>query len=312
MDGAGHVKKAKEKAAKAESALKKFSFFSNSQTKYEDAAEAFGDAGKLYLMGKAFPQAADVYEKSADYYLKAKSEFDAATARVKAAEAAQKMGSADRCAYNYKQAIHLYAGLGKSAMAAGAAKKCAELLESENEPTAQAQAIEIYKEAIDLYDAENRPQAANSAREKVATLSAAIGSYEEASAAFEDLGKQALQTNLGKFNAKKWFTNSVLCALARDDSVKARNKLLEFGSLDYSFDASTRDHQLCTALVEAVDNHDPDAIAQAAADYDKVKKLDPWMTKVLLAIKATIHEDELQGGAAPPDDDDAEDLPDLT
>ena len=167
----------------------------------------------------------------------------------------------------------LYAGLGKCAMAAGAAKKCAELLEesADGEKDALSGAIDMYKEAIDMYDAENRPQAANTCREKVAYLSASIGAYDDAAASFEDLGKTALQSNLGKFNAKKWFTYAILCALARDDSVKAGNKLLEFASLDYSFDASTRDHQLCSALIDAVDANDGDAIATAASDYDKVR-----------------------------------------
>ena len=34
-----------------------------------------------------------------------------------------------------------------------------------------------------------------------------------------------MQSNLGKFNAKKWFTYSVLCCLAREDLVKAQKLL---------------------------------------------------------------------------------------
>ena len=36
-----------------------------------------------------------------------------------------------------------------------------------------------------------------------------------------------MQSNLGKFNAKKWFTYSVLCCLAREDLVKAQKLLGE-------------------------------------------------------------------------------------
>ena len=91
-----HVKKGKDHYAKGESTLKKFSFFSSGSSKNEDAAEEFDQSGKFYVMGKAYAEGADAYERAAELHLKCKSDFDAATSRVKAAEAAQKMNNFDR------------------------------------------------------------------------------------------------------------------------------------------------------------------------------------------------------------------------
>mmetsp|Transcript_17198 Transcript_17198/g.69192 ORF Transcript_17198/g.69192 Transcript_17198/m.69192 type:complete len:319 (+) Transcript_17198:145-1101(+) len=312
------LKKAKECEAKGSKALTKFSFFGAGSSKYEDAAEAYDDAGKHYVIAKAYAEGGAAYERAAELHAKAKGEFEAATSHSKAAEAFQKAGEPDKCIAAYRSAVATFAGLGKCSMAANCAKKCAELVEEQaaSDETQLAGAVEMYREAVDYYEAENRPQAAGTCREKIAYLNAQLGAYDDAFAAFDELGRTALQSNLGKFNAKKWFTNAVLCALAREDSVRAANKLSEYATLDYSFDG-TREQQLCQGLIEAVDANDEDAVATAAAEYDKIKRLDPWMTKLLLKIKASVSGGGGEDGAAhladePPDEDEAEDLPDIT
>mmetsp|Transcript_12560 Transcript_12560/g.39866 ORF Transcript_12560/g.39866 Transcript_12560/m.39866 type:complete len:316 (+) Transcript_12560:40-987(+) len=315
MAAAASLKKAQELEARGERALSKFSFFGGG-SKFEDAAECFDDAGKMYVMAKSFDSAGRVYGRAAELHVKAKSEFDAATSQGKAAEAYQKAGEVAKCVEWYERSVATYAGMGKCSMAANSAKKLGELLEQRGEP----RAVEMFRQAVDLYESEGRPQAATGCREKVGYLSAEVGNYAEAQSVFEEMGRAALQSNLGKFNAKKWFTNAVLCALARDDVVAAGNKFSEFRALDYSFDG-TREAMLCEALLQAVDANDHEAVAAAAADYDKIKRLDPWMTKILLAIKNSLapplgaddpDADTIPPDDAPPDEDEAEDLPDLT
>ena len=119
--------------------------------------------------------------------------------------------------------------------------------------------------------------------------------------------------------------------LLRDtrEQVAASNKLGEFASLDYSFNG-TREYMLCEQLCAACDAGQGQAVADAAAEYDKIKRMDTWMVKVLLAIKATVDSDEPSVDDAPdehevvhappapaepdlpPDDDDEDDLPDFT
>lgn len=320
-----NLTKAREHLAKGEKTLVKFSFFGNG-SKFEDAAECFDDAGKMFVMAKAYTEAGAAYSRAAEMHVKAKGDFDAASSYGKAGEALQRTDEIGECANAFRQSIALYGGAGKCAMAANAAKKLGEHLEKSEELSG---AIDTFKQAVDFFDAENRPQAANGCREKVAFLSGTLGAYGEAQAAFEELGRTSLDSNLGKFNAKKWFTHSVLCALARSDTVAASNKLGEFASLDYSFNG-TREYMLCEQLCAACDAGQGQAVADAAAEYDKIKRMDTWMVKVLLAIKATVDSDEPSVDDAPdehevvhappapaepdlpPDDDDEDDLPDFT
>ncbi|KAJ8608387.1 hypothetical protein CTAYLR_008147 [Chrysophaeum taylorii] len=308
----GSLKKAQELEAKGEKALTKFSFFA-SGSKFEEAAELMNDAGKMYVMAKSYRDGGRTYERAAELHLKTKAEFDAGSSYTKAAEAWHKAEDMEKCAEAYEQAVAVYAGIGKCSMAANNAKKLGDILEGQGD---LRRAIEAFQQAIDLYETEGRPQSASQCRERAAFLSADVGDLKEAQQAFEEMGRASLQSNLGKFNAKKWFTNAVLCALARTDTVAASNKLVEFKAIDYTLEG-TREAQLCEALVAACESNDDAAVATAAADYDKIKRLDPWMTKLLLTIKSSVSpldDDEATAAApdGPPDADDAEDLPDLT
>ncbi|KAK7249433.1 beta-soluble NSF attachment protein [Aureococcus anophagefferens] len=237
--------------AKGEKALTKFSFFGGGTAKFEDAAECFNDAGKQFVMGKAYGEGASAYRRAADCHLKAKSEFDAASSHGKAGEAFQKLrgrlglqrllprGRGDLRGHG--QVLH---GGEHVEEARGGARE-------RRRPGGAAERHRGLGAAIDYYDGENQPMRANGCREKVAFLSATLGAYDDALAAFDSLGRSCLGSNLGKFNAKKWFTNAILCALAREDVVKAKNALAEYANLDYSF-VGTREHMLCEQLTARV------------------------------------------------------------
>ena len=89
----------------------------------------------------------------------------------------------------------------------------------------------------------------------------------------------------------------------------------EYASLDYTL-VGTREHDLLEALCAACESQDEEAVATAAAEYDRVKRLDPWTTKLLLAVKDTCVAAELPEpvveAAAGLKLEDADELPDLT
>ena len=89
----------------------------------------------------------------------------------------------------------------------------------------------------------------------------------------------------------------------------------EYASLDYTL-VGTREHDLLEALCAACESQDEEAVATAAAEYDRVKRLDPWTTKLLLAVKDTCASVELPEpvveAAAGLKLEDADELPDLT
>ena len=243
-------KKAVDLMAKGEKCLTKFSFFGGGSQKYEDAAECFQDAGKMFVLAKSFDEAGKAYLRAAEMFEKTKSDFDTGSVLTRAGEAFQKAQDTRQCSEAYRRAADVFAGAGKGNMAANASKKLAELIEQDDDEDRLPEAVEAYQQATDFYDAENQPRRADGCREKVATISARLGAYDDAITQFDALGRSALQSNLGKFNAKKWFTYSVLCCLAREDLVKEQ-KLL--GEDLCHFSATTRPRWLRRSSRRRVD-----------------------------------------------------------
>ncbi|KAH8045467.1 hypothetical protein JL720_16669 [Aureococcus anophagefferens] len=93
--------------AKGEKALTKFSFFGGGTAKFEDAAECFNDAGKQFVMGKAYGEGASAYRRAADCHLKAKSEFDAAELCGKAGEAKNALAEYANLDYSFVGSEHM-------------------------------------------------------------------------------------------------------------------------------------------------------------------------------------------------------------
>lgn len=80
---------------------------------------------------------------------------------------------------------------------------------------------------------------------------------------FEDIGTQSLQSNLGKFSAKGYFFQALLCLLAQGDNVAIRIKVDEYKNSDYSF-GSSRECELVEKLLVAIDSLNADDFAQVS------------------------------------------------
>ena len=91
-------KKAVDLMAKGEKCLTKFSFFGGGSQKYEDAAECFQDAGKMFVLAKSFDEAGKAYLRAAEMFEKTKSDFDTGSVLTRAGEAFQKAQDLTQCA----------------------------------------------------------------------------------------------------------------------------------------------------------------------------------------------------------------------
>ena len=124
------------------------------------------------------------------------------------------------------------------------------------------------------------------------------------------------------FNGKRHFLHAGFCTLARGDLVAMRQALERYSELDYSFQGS-REHQLLEKTTDAYENYDLDAFSDTLHvfprcvrvcvrvcvlqrphnkfgvhgrplsiahrySYDKISKLNPWETSVLLKVKQAI------------------------
>jgi alpha-soluble NSF attachment protein len=194
--------------------------------------------------------------------------------------------------------------------AAKLCKECAELYETEeievDGKSSVVLAIEAYEQAAELFEMEDSKSQASNCQAKVAELcSAALEPPDLTRAAgiYDKLGRKCLDSNLLKFNAKGYFLQSVLCHLAGNDAVGAEQALAKYEGIDYTF-AESREGKFSRQLVECVEGLDAESFGTACFEFDRISKLDPWKTSMLVKVKRSIQDDAGEGG----DDDDDVDL----
>ena len=206
---------------------------------------------------------------------------------------------------SYQSAISIMMDSGRLLQAAKMSRECAELFENDDTGDYVDQAIEYYNQAAGFFDMEDSKSYASSCRAKVAELSSAAKDPPDlltAGQIYNDLGINCLDSNLLKFNAKGYFMQAILCQLANGDGVGAQNSLQRYEAVDYTFGES-REGKFCQQLIAAVDEYDGEGLAQASFEYDKISKLDPWKTSMLVKIKRSIQEAGGGGGGGGGDDD---------
>ena len=159
-------------------------------------------------------------------------------------------------------------------------------------------AIDNYEQAAELYGMENSNSQQSQCLAKVAELcSAQLDPPDLLRAAqiYDDLGRQCLDSNLLKYNAKGYFLQAIFCHLAHGDSIAAQQALGRYANLDFTFQDS-REGKFCAVLVECMEQFDSEGFATACFEYDRISKLDPWKTTLLVKVKRSI-EEQAGGGA---------------
>lgn len=182
--------------------------------------------------------------------------------------------------------------------AAKLAKDLGDLYETEDvgteEKSSTVLAIESYEQAAELFDMENAKSQASACLVKVAELcSVSLDPPDLIRAAriYDDLGKNCLDSNLLKYNAKGYFLQCIFCHLANGDAIAAQQALQRYGSLDYTFGES-REGKFCDRLIECVEGYDAEGFATVCFEYDRISKLDPWKTTMLVRVKRTISDED--------------------
>jgi alpha-soluble NSF attachment protein len=221
-----------------------------------------------------------------------------------------KKADPEKAMESFNAAILLMTDAGRVMQAAKLSKECAELYENEEMDTEEKShtvlAIEAYEQAAELFSAEDANSQASQCLAKVAELcSVALEPPDLLRAAqlYDDLGRKCLDSNLLKFNAKGYFLQAILCHLANNDAIAAQQATDRYQTLDYTF-GSAREGKFASQLIECVEGFDAEGFATACYEYDRVSKLDPWKTSILVKVKRTIDDDA-------GDDDNSDDV-DLT
>ncbi|KAI3635482.1 hypothetical protein MIR68_006120 [Amoeboaphelidium protococcarum] len=274
---------------RAEKKVNSFGFFGlggSRESKLEEAADMCAKAGNLYKIEKKWKQAGEAYEKAADYALQM-NDLDVASSNLVEASKSFKKVSPEEAIKSLTRAVEMLKERGRFHPAANYMKQIGEIYESDIVDPKLA--MQYYEEAADLYSGEDSSGLANQCWLKVATFAAQLEQYDKAIEKFESVAATSLDNNLTKYSAKNYFLNAGLCHLCKDP-VGARKAVEKYQDLDSTFSQS-RECQLLLNLLDALEAGDQPAFTGHVADYDRMSKLDPWKTTVLLRVKRTINEE---------------------
>mmetsp|Transcript_11767 Transcript_11767/g.16139 ORF Transcript_11767/g.16139 Transcript_11767/m.16139 type:complete len:175 (-) Transcript_11767:163-687(-) len=162
----------------------------------------------------------------------------------------------------------------------------AEVYEADNN---SAMAMDSYQKAADLYNNDNKASNANQCLLKVATMAAENDDLLRAANVFEEVGRENMKSNLGKFSTKGYFLQCLLCHLAQGDAVAVTHKLESCKNVDYTF-GSSRECGFIEKLLACQENNDSEEFSTACAEFDRITPLDPWKTSMLLKAKRHIQQ----------------------
>ncbi|KAI6817694.1 TPR-like protein [Hortaea werneckii] len=278
------LQKADKQAASAGSG---FSLFGGRAEKYEAAAELYIQAANAFRLQKSSKEAGQCFEKAASLQTNQLKEPDDAANTLTEAFKSYRKDEPEDAARCLEQAIQHYTLKGNFRRAATHKQNLAELYEVEMGDGKRA--AEAYETAAGWYENDNAEALANKLFLKLADLSALESDYYKAISNYEKVAKSSINSNLMKWSVKEYLLKAGICHLCTGDSVATNRALESYRELDPSF-SQTREHQLLSDLVEAVDEGDQEKFADKLFQYDQMSKLDKWKTTLLLRVKENIEE----------------------
>ena len=294
----------------AEKQLGKSTWFASStEQKYENAAELLEQAANAFKVGGFGEDAGKAYTRAADIYRQKLKNLGQASKCLSDAGACYKKDNPTEAIGSYRAAISLLCDNGRLNQAAKLSKEVGELFEQEMDGDESNEtvmlAVESYEQAAELFEMERANSQASNCKAKIAELvSAALDPPDliRAAQTYEELGKQCLDNNLLKYNAKGHFLRAVMCHLANGDSIGATQANQRYESWDYTY-GDSREGKFGMQLIECVENFDSEGFATACFEFDRITKLDPWKTSILVKVKRSI---EGAGDDGLGDDDDVD------
>ncbi|KAM9441345.1 N-ethylmaleimide-sensitive factor attachment protein, alpha a [Clarias gariepinus] len=291
MDYSGKEKEAMALMAEADRKMTvSASFFIKlvgSSSKAEEACDMYTRAANMFKMAKNWRAAGDAFCKAAKVHLKTQSKHNAAISFVNASNAYRKSDpqEAIKC---LSRAIDINTDMGHFTTAAKHHITVAEIYESEL--LDMDKAVVHYKQAGDYYKGEESTSAANKCLLKVALYAAQCEQYQKALQIFEEIGIYCMDNTLLKYGAKDHFFKAALCHFCVD-MLNAKLALQRYEGMFPAF-SDSRECKLVKKLLDAHEEQDADAYANAVKEFDSITRLDQWHTTMLLRIKRTIQEDE--------------------
>jgi alpha-soluble NSF attachment protein len=270
--------------AEGDAALKRSTIFGFGKTqKYEDAADAYTKAGNQYKLGNRWQSAGECFMKAGECHKTLGSETDAVGSIAEAGNCYKKLNPVEAIVA-FQAAIDIYNAGGRFGRSAALMKEIAEIYEADGNV---AGAIESFENAATLFANDNKKSVAQQCHLKIAALASGKDDFIKAAEIFEQVGRESMESNLSKYSAKNYLFQALLCFLAAQDTVTAKNKKEDYKNIDYTF-AGQRECTFVEKLLGVIEANDAEGFAQACADFDRITPLDPWKTSMLLKAKKNI------------------------
>eukprot|EP01116_Phalansterium_solitarium_P023576 TRINITY_DN8342_c0_g1_i1.p1 TRINITY_DN8342_c0_g1~~TRINITY_DN8342_c0_g1_i1.p1 ORF type:complete len:291 (+),score=91.53 TRINITY_DN8342_c0_g1_i1:177-1049(+) len=276
--------RAAELYAKADKKFKKWSLFAASaEKKNEDAADLFTQAGNHYKLAQNYELAAKSFDKSAQCYVKLKCKHEAGNQYAAAALCYEKF-SVPEAARVLQLAADLLADDGRHTLSAKHLVSLGDLYDKNQDAE---KALEVFQKAAEIYRTESRPTQAAQCNVKAATNMATLEQYEAAHDLFEAVARIAVEDDMLKFSAKDYFLKAGLCYLACADVLGAKHGLDDWRCLDPTFSAQ-RECKFLQDIVDAYQAFDDAKFTKVVHEWEKVTRMNAWMTEMIVRIKLRV------------------------
>jgi len=262
---------------------KKNKLFARGPHKYESAAELFGQAGKMLRSAGLQAEAGKAFAEAGACLAMAKQPAEAAAAFASAG-ACLRGGDRQLAAEWFAASAKNYEAAGRLSMAAKQLQEAGDLYEAKGHVD---RALECFERAAAHYDSEHAPGHAVQALSKCGAMRALRGEYGEASDYLERAAREALATELLRFNAKDMLFRSALCYVAKGDAVGARTAVERYAGMDTNF-ASSRECAFMRKLLRAVDDYSDEQIGDAITSFEQIGRFPPWHANILEKIRKNL------------------------
>ncbi|XP_014677665.1 PREDICTED: alpha-soluble NSF attachment protein-like [Priapulus caudatus] len=263
------------------------SFFGGAMSsKLEEASDLYVRAGNCFKVAKKWSLAGQAFCDAGLCQTKMDTSHNAAQHYVDAGKCFCKCDcpEAIRC---YTKAVDLLTSKGRFSMAAKHHITMAELYETNILDVDKA--VEHYQIAGDYYDAEQSTASANKCYLKVAQNSAKMEHYERAIEIYEKIGTASIDSTLLKWGAKEHFFRAALCHMCVD-VLNGQHALNRYEEMFPAF-IDSRECTFLKKLLIALEEESVEDFTEIVRAHDKISRLDPWFTTMLLRIKRSISEE---------------------
>ncbi|KAI6186546.1 Soluble NSF attachment protein [Aphelenchoides besseyi] len=278
--------KARQKFEEAEKKARKsggfFGSLLGSGNNVMEACELYNQSGNLWKASKQWNSAGEAFLRSAELHAsQADSKHDTALDYEKAGNCFRKTDT-QKAVECMEKCIELYIDMGRFNMAAKVHVAIADIYDTE--APNKEKCLKHHQIAADFFKGDEAKSSATKCLIRVAqVLSAELGNYRRAIEVFEEIAIYEADHPTLKYAAKNHFFMALLCHLCID-LLDTQNALKRYEDISPSF-ADSREYKFIKDITICMEEQNAEHFTEAVRNFDKISRLDPWQTNLLLVAK---------------------------